>query len=406
MVNAIDNESRNRANMMPVGIKVVDDKGNAVHTAKTDLGTNYISLESKWFGSSSNNNGGNNDPDNPIDNGVNYVPGLLTDGTLTGRKLQWSGTTNPDTVNTLSFNDDLGTNLNLAGDGLQFVPYLTQTLVTRGVEGESANLPLTFNKDKQALSKQYSTTQYLPVSINRRDLINNNEVVLKFDGVVDEDGLEQFKAPEMHIKYNSGKNSTDVSFIQGYAYDNLTDTKTGEKLDLGISEVNTFYTQSPVAQYPSTVQLFSGQASGTIILSGVDNFYSNISNGIELTIDNQIISDDNSLVSADCSALKLSQTVKIPKEFLIIGNKYNIDLLGQAVIVKEDKSNLAEASNVGIRIGSRADTDYLRGIDDAFVLIESGKIEFNGMLKLGSNIPNSGWSDSKYIMKISKVTPY
>ncbi|WP_201780905.1 hypothetical protein, partial [Companilactobacillus bobalius] len=58
MVNVIDNEARNRSNMMPVGIKIIDDKGDVAHTAKTDLGTNYISLESKWFGSSSNNTGG------------------------------------------------------------------------------------------------------------------------------------------------------------------------------------------------------------------------------------------------------------------------------------------------------------------------------------------------------------
>lgn len=58
MVNVIDNGARNRTNMMPVGIKVIDDKGNVAYTAKTDLGTNYISLESKWFDSSPNNTGG------------------------------------------------------------------------------------------------------------------------------------------------------------------------------------------------------------------------------------------------------------------------------------------------------------------------------------------------------------
>lgn len=58
MANVIDNEARNRSNMMPIGIKIIDDKGDVAHTAKTDLGTNYISLESKWFGSSSNNTGG------------------------------------------------------------------------------------------------------------------------------------------------------------------------------------------------------------------------------------------------------------------------------------------------------------------------------------------------------------
>ncbi|KAE9560638.1 hypothetical protein [Companilactobacillus bobalius] len=58
MVNVIDNEAQKSSNMMPVGNKIIDEKKDVSHTVKKDIDTNYISLESKWFGSSSNNTGG------------------------------------------------------------------------------------------------------------------------------------------------------------------------------------------------------------------------------------------------------------------------------------------------------------------------------------------------------------
>ncbi|WP_201307858.1 hypothetical protein [Companilactobacillus farciminis] len=89
MVNVIDNEARNRSNMMPVGVKIIDDKGNTTHTARTDLKTNYISLESKWFGSSSNNTGGGNTGGN-------------TGGTTGGGTSQSQVTQLPSTLNLFS----------------------------------------------------------------------------------------------------------------------------------------------------------------------------------------------------------------------------------------------------------------------------------------------------------------
>lgn len=103
MVNVIDNGARNRTNMMPVGIKIIDDKGDVAHTAKTDLGTNYISLESKWFGSSSNNTGGGNTGGTAGGNAPSQVPQLpstvnLFSGSAVGNILLSGPSTNYDNV--------------------------------------------------------------------------------------------------------------------------------------------------------------------------------------------------------------------------------------------------------------------------------------------------------------------
>lgn len=404
MVNVIDNESRKRANMMPVGIKVVDDKGNAVHTAKTDLGTNYISLESKWFGSSSNNNGGNTDPDNPIDNGVNYVPGLLSDGTLTGRKLEWTGTTDSTKVNTLSFKDDLGSSLNLAGDGLQFVPYLKSTLVTRGVDGEENDVPLFFDKNNKAKDGSYVTTQYLPISISKENLIAGNELLVMLNGIGENDvSATKLKSPELHIKYNSGNNSVDVSQVSGYAYDNLTDTKTGERYDLGISMINTFYVQGPIAQLPASVVLFSGNANGTIALSGTDNYYSNTMNGLEITM-NATTTGGN----VKYTAIGLPSTFKVPKEELIIGNKYYIPTTGMMEVADKLYDPTAMSQHytpIAEDVGSHHYQRYFRGIKNAYFEIGTNSIIFNMSIILGDNVLNA-WSDEEFKVEISKVTPY
>lgn len=404
MVNVIDNESRKRNNMMPVGVKIIDDKGNTTHTAKTDLKTNYISLESKWFGSSSNNTGGNTDPDNPIDNGVNYVPGLLSDGTLTGRKLEWTGTTDSTKVNTLSFKDDLGTNLNQVGDGLQFVPYLKKILVTRGVAGEETDIPLAFDKDNKAKDGSYVVTQYLPISISRENLIAGNELVIILNGIGENDAsATEVKSPELHIKYNSGNNSIDVSQVSGYAYDNLTDTKTGERYDLGISMINTFYVQGPIAQLPSSVVLFSGNANGTIALSGTDNYYSNTMNGLEITM-NATTTGGN----VKYTAIGLPSTFKVPKEELIIGNKYYIPTTGMIEVADKlyDPTPMSQHyTPIAVDVGSHHYQRYFRGIKNAYFEIGTNSIIFNMSIILGDNVLNA-WSDEEFKVEISKVTPY
>ncbi len=404
MVNVIDNTARGRVNKMPVGVKIIDDKGNTTHTAKTDLGTNYISLESKWFGSSSNNTGGNTDPDNPIDNGVNYVPGLLSDGTLTGRKLEWTGTTDSTKVNTLSFKDDLGTNLNQVGDGLQFVPYLKKILVTRGVAGEETDIPLAFDKDNKAKDGSYVVTQYLPISISRENLIAGNELVVTFNGIGENDkSATELKSPELHIKYNSGNNSIDVSQVSGYAYDNLTDTKTGERYDLGISMINTFYVQGPIAQLPPSVVLFSGNANGTITLSGTDNYYSNTMNGLEITMNTETTGGN-----VKYTAIGLPSVFKVPKEELVIGNKFYIPTTGMMEVADKLYDPTAMSQHytpIAEDVGSHHYQRYFRGIKNGYFEIGTNSITFNMTIILGSNVLNA-WSDEEFKVEISRVTPY
>lgn len=381
-----------------MGAKVKDKDGNA-KTVKPTGDDNLLDLtDIGAFGGGSGTSGG----DNPNTNGINYIPGLLDDGTLTGRKVEWTGTTSASTVTTAKFSDDLGTTLNLAGDGLQFVPYMNKTLITRGVAGNNSLVPIQYDKDNKANSGNFVTTQYLPISINKKDLITGNDLVVIFDGIGENDkSATELKSPELHIKYNSGNNSVDISQVSGYAYDNLTDTKTGERYDLGISMINTFYTQKPVAQFPSTVQLFSGSASGSILLSGIDDYYSNVQNGIEVTFDSQMTAIGNSLVHASYSTLGLAASFRIPKEALIIGSKYYFDITGNAVLAKDDKSNLSQSSYFTNKTGKK----YLRSLDNMFVDINSGQISINLVIEVSGDL-STGWSPAKYAVNVVKVTPY
>lgn len=380
-----------------MGAKVKDKDGNA-KTVKPTGDDNLLDLtDIGAFGGGSGTGGG----DNPNNNGANYIPGLLSDGSLTGRKLEWQGSTSASETTTVKFTDDLGTSLNLAGDGLQFVPYMNKTLVTRGVTGASSKIPLIYSEDNTPVKGSFVTTQYLPISINRKDLVDGSEIVLIFDGIGEDDSsATELKSPEIHIKFNTGDNSIDISQVSGYAYDNLTDTKTGEEYSLGISSINTFYTQKPVAQLPSTIQLFTGSANGPIALSGQDNYYSNVPNGIEVTFDSKIV-DAKYGSTTQSFGSGLLTSFKIPKEALIIGSKFQFNIKGSAVFALDDRSNLSESTYFTTRWGK----DYLRAIKASFVEINSGSISVHLEFSYSMDL-SSGWQDERYVANVSKVTPY
>lgn len=391
---------------MPYKIGIVDQNGNLKNQFVAKASTNRIDIPEQLLngggstgGSTGGNTGGGTDPDYP-----NYVPGLLSDGSLTGRKLEWQGSTSVSGTTTAKFTDDLGTALNTAGDGLQFVPYMNKTLITRGVVGNSSLVPIQYDKDNKANSGNFVTTQYLPISINKKDLIKGNELVIIFDGIGESDkSATEFKSPELHIKYNSGDNSVDISQVSGYAYDNLTDTKTGERYDLGISMINSFYTQKPVAQLPASVVLFSGNANGVISLSGVDHYYSNTMNGLEITINPKTT---GGYVSYNCT--KLPSVIRIPKEQLVIGNKYYIPTNGMAEVASTLYDPTAMSQHytpVAENDGSHHYQRYFRGIKNGYFEIGTDSITFNMIITLGDNVLNS-WNDEDFKVEIAKVTPY
>lgn len=383
-----------------MGAKVKDKDGNA-KTVKPTGDDNLLDLtDIGAFGGGSGTGGG----DNPNNNGANYIPGLLSDGSLTGRKLEWQGSTSASETTTVKFTDDLGTSLNLAGDGLQFVPYMNKTLVTRGVTGASSKIPLIYSEDNTPVKGSFVTTQYLPISINRKDLVDGSEIVLIFDGIGEDDSsATELKSPEIHIKFNTGDNSIDISQVSGYAYDNLTDTKTGEEYSLGISSINTFYTQKPVAQLPPSVVLFSGNANGTIKLSGPDNYYSNVMNGLAITMN-----DKTTGGSVRYTAIGLPSTFKVPKEELIIGNKYYIPTTGMMEVADKLYYPAAMSQHytpVAENLGSHNYQRYFRGIKNGYFEIGTNSITFNMIITLGDNVQDK-WSDEDFKVEISRVTPY
>lgn len=346
---------------------------------------------------------GGADPDNPS-NEINYVPAMIDDGSLTGRKVEWSGTTSSTGVTTAKFIDDLGTMLNLAGDGLQFKIYLTKTLVTRGVKGNSSDVPIVYDKDNKPISGKYVTTQYLPVSVNKDNLKEGNELKIIFDGIGEGDvSATETHSPELHFRYNTGENSIDITPVSGYAYDNLTDTKTGQTYDVGVSMINTFYVQKPVAQLPSSVVLFSGNANGTIKLSGPDNYYSNTMNGLAVTINATTTGG-----SVKYAAIGLPSVFKVPKEELIIGNKFYIPTTGMmevAYTMYDPRVMSQHYTPIALDVGTHHYQRYFRGIKNAFFEFGTDSITFNMVITLGENVLQR-WDDEDFKVEIAKVTPY
>lgn len=334
MVNVIDNGARNRANMMPVGIKIVDNKGNTTYTAKTDLGTNYISLQSEWFGSSSNNTGGSTggntggNSDHP-NVGADYYPGSVYDGTVSGRTLLYSGVTSTTDKTNIVLPESVGTGLRLLGDGIQYRVSMDKTLITRGVKGDTTNIPLVYDVKDQKMAGSYVTVSPLPVSNRKNDLISGSELVTPFNGIGEGDGSAEIKAPEIHVQYDSKTNSINVWGVQGYALDNLSDTKTGTLYDVKITLMNSFYVQNPVAQLPADMNLFTGDIDGEVDLTGVPGNFDNVGDGIEVEIEPYLYFVDPNLQGnpesrASIIPFNLPNKIEISKEDLILNNNVNI----------------------------------------------------------------------------------
>lgn len=333
MVNVIDNGARNRTNMMPVGIKIVDDKGNTVHAAKTDLATNYISLESKWFGSSSSNNGG--DPDHPTA-GADYYPGSVYDGTVSGRTLLYSGVTSTTDKTNIVFPESIGTGLRLLGDGIQLRIIMYKTLITRGVKGSTSIIPIVYDIKNQKVAGKFVTTSPVPISNKKEDLITESELINPLNGVGEGDNSTEIKAPELHVQYDSKTNSINIWNVQGYALDNLSDTKTGSLYDVQVTLINDFYVQDPVAQLPANMNLFNGDTDGDVKLTGINTFFDNARTFVKVILDDYIYLDSSDSTSIYAQRIALS-TLGIPssylidKQDLISGNLVSMNLPGTKV---------------------------------------------------------------------------
>ncbi|GAB5055874.1 hypothetical protein COSHB9_02610 [Companilactobacillus alimentarius] len=351
MVNVIDNGARNRTNMMPVGIKVIDDKGNVAYTAKTDLGTNYISLESKWFGSSSNKTGGSTggntgDGDsggtNPTAAGANYYAGSLANGEITQRNFEWGGTDDPTKSNTITFKDAQGSKFNGNYDGIQLLGHIQKTVVTNGVAGTVTDLPLNCDVNNVVKSGCYTTLASYPIYINNSSINVGSAAFVPIIGIGENLGGKNVKAPSISLTLNANMTLT-LTHDKGYSNDGASPA-TGVEYQFIVDTISTYSVQNAVSQLPSTVNLFTGSSVGNVLLTGPSTYHENAEDGYLITLSNQTLAAPNSSfggvysiplgddqVRMDLSSIGL-KGIKVPKEELIMNNSFDVsDQLSQYV---------------------------------------------------------------------------
>lgn len=177
---------------MPDGISIVDDEDHVLNTIVGDPKTNKIKINKSLLGGSSTggntggddggHTGGGDNPDNPnkpADVGDDIYPGDLNKGELTNRWQIWKGQTTPGQSNILTFNQDVGNNLDKIGDGLQFNIAMRKTETLNGVNKDRDIV--TSNDDK--FGNQFLTKSPIPISISKSALVNKKSVTINMDSI-------------------------------------------------------------------------------------------------------------------------------------------------------------------------------------------------------------------------------
>lgn len=283
---------------------------------------NMIDISGLSIGSGS---GGDNGDSNHPNVGNDYYPGSVYDGTISGRTLLYSGVTSTTEKTNIVFPESVGAGLRLLGDGIQIRLKLLKTLVTRGVvDTTSTEIPLIYDILDKQVKGSFVTIAPLPASITKDNILSGNELVIPLYGIGEGEQSAEVKSPEMHLQYDSKTNSVNAWPVQGYALDNLTDTKTGTLYDIQITLINNFYSQESVAQLPTSMSLFSGDTDGDVKLTGINTFFDNVGSSIQVTLDKYI--DLNVTGATDTnpkrialSTLGIPLTYNISREDLILG---------------------------------------------------------------------------------------
>lgn len=334
--------------------------------------------------------------------GANYYAGSLADGEITERNLEWSGTDDPTKDLTVTFKDDPGSNPFGQYSGLTILGHIQKTVMTSGTKGAVSNLELNYDPSNVAKDGYFTTTSPYPIYISQSDIASGQELDVPINGIGE--GLEgdNTKPAMIHLKYNSDKTMT-ISHEEGYVNDGNSAGATGVKYSFVVEVISTFSTQRAVAQLPPSVVLFSGNANGMITLSGTDNYYSNTMNGLEITMNTETTGGN-----VKYTAIGLPSVFKVPKEELVIGNKFYIPTTGMMEVADKlyDPTLMSQHyTPIAEVVGSHHYQRYFRGIKNGYFEIGTNSITFNMIITLGYNVLNS-WSDEEFKVEISRVTPY
>ena len=325
-----------------MGAKVKDKDGNA-KTVKPTGDDNLLDLTDIVAGSST---GGGGNPENPSA-GVDYYAGDLYSGEITGRYLLYQ---NDDSVDVskpqkVVLMRDVGSKFNMAGEGAQFLVHLTKTILTKGAKGSVSSLNLNYDPKNQLKSGYYTTTSPYPIYISSRDLATKKELSVPINGIGENLNGKNVKSPELKVTFN-GDGTLTYQSISGYDNDGDSAGATGANYDVIVDVISTFSTQDPVSQLPSTVNLFQGSSTDDIALAGTSDFFENVSNGLEIFLDDYAIeAGDLSPTGIKISNLNVTSPIKVDKKYLIDGYKFkfaklfNLKTPGSKVLVEVKSSS-------------------------------------------------------------------
>ena len=365
------------------GVITKDANGNQ-KIIKPTGDANYLDFTNISFGGSTGaTTGGGNSDNTPAgtdtSGGVNIIPGSLTDGSLTERYLQWQGPSQTGSPTKINFPNEVGTNLNLVGDGLQFYGHLEKVPVTAGVQGTATSIPLKFDPTNVSSAGYFVTTSPCPISINRSTFTVGKKITITLNGFGE--GLANIKdhlAPTVSFTFNADKSMT-VEVTQGHGFDAGTADSTGSVKTNGaiytyvLDSINSYSVQAPVSQLPTGMPLFSGLIYGPAKLAGVDSFFDNVGDELEITIDDYIYLNERGNVNDYAllaSFLNCPTTFKVLKKDLIIGNEIPVSI--------QVPTNLGTFSSYMQQNGKwiqNTDSLTLQGLTESYVRVKEDSLE-------------------------------
>ncbi|HCD07645.1 MAG TPA: hypothetical protein DEQ50_05165 [Lactobacillus sp.] len=361
-----------------MGAKVKDKDGNT-KTVKPTGDDNLLDLtDIVAGGSTGGNTGDGTTPDVPTA-GADYYAGSLADGEITERYLLYqrdesvAEQTGSQTVTLLR---DVGSTFNMAGDGATFLIHLQRTAMTKGAKGAVTDIELNYDPNNVVKDGYFTTTSPYPVYTKSADLATKKTLAVPINGIGEKLSGKNVKAPQLNILFN-GNGTLTFESVTGYDNDGDSAGATGANYEVVVDAIATFSTQPAVAQLPSSVKLYTGEAEGDIALSGISDNYENAMDGIKvyLTKYMYIYSPIGDYSGWLASTFGIPSLVSIDKKHLIIGFKIklnNISFSGDAY--QYTGKTLDEMTN------SKITAKISDGGENSYITIQKGSINLTSSL--------------------------
>lgn len=337
--------------------------------------------------------------------GDNLYPGSFANGEITERYFLSDVVTDPTKVTNITFQRQVGSKMNMVGDGLEFQGYILKTPITKGIKGTSVKLPINYDPKNVFKDGYYTTTSPFPMHIKASSFEVGKTVKVSLNGIGENINGKNHAASSVEFTFKSDQ-TMDIKSIQGYDNDGASDGMNGYTYDLIIDLISTYSTQEAVDQLPNTINLFTGSSSGDVVLVGSNDFFTNIPNGIEITFDDYAYcpigwADKPNVI--EITSLGLSKTMTLSKEKLV--TNYGIDLskINKFHNIKEGISHSAPDGKGGWK-----DEFYgqfkVAAIKNTFLIVNRNSINLSLEIDVGADTYNP---TVPYVFKckISKIKP-